>query len=111
MKNIVNKSYMEIEKVVIVFGDCILGVKLGNMYYIFFYIRGGLELFNKNGKEWLYWEIFLVFWWVMIDNDRGSGFGFKFGMWLGVGLYLKVKEIEVLVDNKKIDLLIVLVNN
>ncbi len=32
-------------------------------------------------------------------------------MWLGAGLYPKVKEIEVLVDNKKIDLPIAPVNN
>ena len=56
MKNTVNKSHMETEKVAIVFGDCTLGVKSGNKHYIFSYTRGGLESLNKNGKEWLYRE-------------------------------------------------------
>lgn len=102
---------METEKVAIVFGDCTLGVKSGNTHYIFSYTRGGLESLNKNGKEWLYRETLPVFWRATTDNDRGSGFGFKSGMWLGAGLYPKVKEIEVLVDDKKIDLPIAPVNN
>ncbi|HAR0641515.1 TPA: beta-galactosidase small subunit, partial [Enterococcus faecium] len=53
MKNTVNKSHMDTEKVAIVFGDCTLGVKSGNTHYIFSYTRGGLESLNKNGKEWL----------------------------------------------------------
>ncbi len=36
MKNTVNKSHMDTEKVAIVFGDCTLGVKSGNTHYIFF---------------------------------------------------------------------------
>ncbi|MDG4614951.1 hypothetical protein P8946_11010 [Enterococcus faecium] len=77
MKNTLNKSHMETEKVAIVFGDCTLGVKSGNTHYIFSYTRGGLESLNKNGKEWLYRETLPVFWRATTDNDRGSGFGFN----------------------------------
>lgn len=38
MKNTVNKSHMETEKVAIVFGDCTLGVKSG-IRIIFFLIQ------------------------------------------------------------------------
>lgn len=61
MKNTVNKSHMDTEKVAIVFGDCTLGVKSGNTHYIFSYTRGGLESLNKNGKEWLYRETLQFF--------------------------------------------------
>lgn len=51
MKNTVNKSHMDTEKVAIVFGDCTLGVKSGNTHYIFSYTRGGLESLNKTEKN------------------------------------------------------------
>ena len=52
MKNTVNKSHMETEKVAIVFGDCTLGVKSGNTHYIFSYTT------EKNGYTEKHFQFF-----------------------------------------------------
>lgn len=82
----------------VVYGDYTLGVHGKNFDYIFSYAQGGLESLVKNGYEWLYRCPKPTFWRALTDNDRGSGFHLKSGSWLAADMFIRCKDIEVIMD-------------
>lgn len=87
-------------KLRVVYGDFTLGVHGADFHYIFSYAQGGLESLVKNGYEWLYRCPKPTFWRALTDNDRGSGFHLKSGKWLAADLFIRCKEMEVIIDGK-----------
>ena len=69
MKNTVNKSHMDTEKVAIVFGDCTLGVKSGNTHYIFLIQEADWNRSIKRKRMAIPGNT-SSFWRATTDNDR-----------------------------------------
>lgn len=82
----------------VVYGDFTLGVHGNGFDYIFSYAQGGLESLVKNGYEWLYRCPKPTFWRALTDNDRGSQFHLKSGSWLSADMFIKCRDIEVIMD-------------
>ena len=82
----------------VVYGDYTLGVHGNGFDYIFSYAQGGLESLVKDGYEWLYRCPKPTFWRALTDNDRGSSFHFKSGSWLAADMFVRCKDIEVIMD-------------
>lgn len=82
----------------VVYGDYTLGIHGNGFDYIFSYAQGGLESLVKNGYEWLYRCPKPTFWRALTDNDRGSGFHLKSGSWLAADMFIRCKDIEVIMD-------------
>ena len=82
----------------VVYGDYTLGVHGDNFDYIFSYAQGGLESLVKDGYEWLYRSPKPTFWRALTDNDRGSSFHLKSGSWLAADMFIKCKDVEVIMD-------------
>ena len=82
----------------VVYGDYTLGVHGDGFDYIFSYAQGGLESLVKDGYEWLYRCPKPTFWRALTDNDRGSGFHLKSGSWLAADMFIRCKDIEVIMD-------------
>ena len=82
----------------IVYGDYTLGVHGDGFDYIFSYAQGGLESLVKDGYEWLYRCPKPTFWRALTDNDRGSSFHLKSGSWLAADMFIRCKDIEVIMD-------------
>ena len=95
----------------VVYGDYTLGVHGNGFDYIFSYAQGGLESLVKNGYEWLYRCPKPTFWRALTDNDRGSKFHLKSGSWLAADMFVKCKNIEVVVDGESQDMPCAPVNN
>ena len=84
----------------VVYGDYTLGVHGKGFDYIFSYAQGGLESLVKDGYEWLYRCPKPTFWRALTDNDRGSSFHLKSGSWLAADMFIRCKDIEVIMDGK-----------
>ena len=82
----------------VVYGDYTLGVHGKGFDYIFSYAQGGLESIVKDGYEWLYRCPKPTFWRALTDNDRGSSFHLKSGSWLAADMFIRCKDIEVIMD-------------
>ena len=82
----------------VVYGDYTLGVHGKGFDYIFSYAQGGLESLVKDGYEWLYRCPKPTFWRALTDNDRGSSFHLKSGSWLAADMFIRCKDIEVIMD-------------
>ena len=82
----------------VVYGDYTLGVHGNDFDYIFSYAQGGLESLVKDGYEWLYRCPKPTFWRALTDNDRGSSFHLKSGSWLAADMFIRCKDIEVIMD-------------
>jgi len=82
----------------VVYGDFTLGVHGKGFDYIFSYAQGGLESLAKEGYEWLYRCPKPAFWRALTDNDRGSGFHLKSGSWLAADMFIRCKDVEVIMD-------------
>ena len=82
----------------VVYGDYTLGIHGDGFDYIFSYAQGGLESLVKDGYEWLYRCPKPTFWRALTDNDRGSGFHLKSGSWLAADMFIRCKDIEVIMD-------------
>lgn len=82
----------------VVYGDYTLGVHGSGFDYIFSYAQGGLESLVKDGYEWLYRCPKPTFWRALTDNDRGSSFHLKSGSWLAADMFIRCKDIEVIMD-------------
>lgn len=82
----------------VVYGDYTLGVHGDGFDYIFSYAQGGLESLVKDGYEWLYRCPKPTFWRALTDNDRGSSFHLKSGSWLAADMFIKCKDVEVIMD-------------
>lgn len=82
----------------VVYGDYTLGVHGNGFDYIFSYAQGGLESLVKDGYEWLYRCPKPTFWRALTDNDRGCGFHLKSGSWLAADMFIRCKDIEVIMD-------------
>ena len=82
----------------VVYGDYTLGVHGKGFDYIFSYVQGGLESLVKDGYEWLYRCPKPTFWRALTDNDRGNGFHLKSGSWLAADMFIRCKDIEVIMD-------------
>ena len=82
----------------VVYGDYTLGVHGEGFDYIFSYAQGGLESLVKDGYEWLYRCPKPTFWRALTDNDRGSSFHLKSGSWLAADMFIRCKDIEVIMD-------------
>lgn len=82
----------------VVYGDFTLGVHGKGFDYIFSYAQGGLESLVKDGYEWLYRCPKPTFWRALTDNDRGSSFHLKSGNWLAADMFIRCKDVEVIMD-------------
>ncbi len=98
-------------KLRVIYGDTTLGVKSGDIHYIFSYEKGGLVSLKKQEKEWLYREPKPTFWRATTDNDRGNKFSFRSAMWMGADRFLDLQAVTVSIDNKEIPLPIAPYNN
>ena len=85
-------------KLRIIFGETVLGVKGDGFHYMFNYARGGFESLNRNGKEWIYRVPKPAFWRATTCNDRANNFSIKSNMWMGADLFSKAYKAEIIRD-------------
>lgn len=88
------------EKLRVIFGDVVLGVRGTGFEYLFSYSAGGPESLVVNGMEWLYRAPKPTFWRATTDNDRGSKFSFRSSMWMGADLFMQTEEIRIRMDGQ-----------